>query len=133
MELILDIVIIVLIAVMIGYSVVLNIKLRTFRNAQNEMATLIGQLNEVVARAQSSVDMLKKAALTEEGRLKDLVTKSRFLADELEIIIQSGSNLADRIEQGLVPSQNTQEYVDNDIDEEFEEDNEMLETLNKVR
>jgi len=131
MELALDIVIIVLIAVMIGYSVVLNIKLRTFRNAQNEMATLIGQLNDAVSRAQLSVDVLKKAALTEEVRLKDLITKSRLLADELEIITESGSNLADRIERGLVPAEGITEYENSALEDE--EDNEMLETLKKVR
>lgn len=132
MELVLDIAIIVLIAIMIGYSVVLNIKLKVFRNAQNEMAALIVQLNEAVSRAQTSVEMLKKAALSEESRLKGLVTKSRHLADELEIITQSGSNLADRIERGLVPAQNIPEYEDAAIEDE-EADSEMLETLKKVR
>ncbi len=138
MELALDIVIIILIAVMIGYSVVLNIKLKTFRNTQNEMNALVGQLNEAVSRAQTSVEELKKAAVTEEVRLKDLVSKSRLLADELEIITQSGSNLADRIEQGLVPAQNApqniQEYEESTADEDaYDEDNAMLETLKKVR
>ncbi len=134
MELMLDIVIIVLIAIMIGYSVVLNIKLKTFRDAQNEMATLVVQLNDAVSRAQSSVETLKKAALIEETRLKELVIKSRQLADELEIITQSGSNLADRIEQGLVPAQNVPEHEEfAEEGEEYEEDNEMLETLKKVR
>ncbi|MBL4612575.1 MAG: hypothetical protein JKY91_02420 [Emcibacter sp.] len=55
MELALDIVIIIMVAVMIFFAVVLNIKLKTFRNAQSEMAGLIGQLNEVVSRAQASV------------------------------------------------------------------------------
>ena len=134
MALVLDIVIIVLIAIMIGYSVVLNIKLRSFRDAQNEMALLIRQLNEAVSRAQASVETLKTTALTEEARLKELVTKSRLLADELEIITQSGSNLADRIERGLVPAQNGPAYDEQFIeDEEIEEDNEMLANLKKVR
>lgn len=134
MELVLDIVIIILIMVMIAYSVVLNIRLRAFRHAQNEMAVLIGQLNEAISRAQSSVETLKKSALTEEVRLKKLITKSRLLADELEIITQSGSNLADRIERGLVPSQRAPQYEGPDIeDEAYEEDKEMLETLKKVR
>lgn len=134
MELVLDIVIIILIAVMIGYSVVLNIKLKTFRNAQNEMAVLIGQLNEAVSRAQASVETLKKTALDEEVRLKDLIMKSRLLADELEIITQSGSNLADRIERGLVPAQNVPQNEDYVVEDEvYEEDNEMLKTLKKVR
>lgn len=134
MELALDIVIIILIAVMIGYSVVLNIKLKTFRNAQNEMSILIEQLNGAISGAQESVEILKKAALTEEVRLKELIIKSRLLADELEIITQSGSNLADRIERGLIPVQNTPKYEEIVTeDEDYQEDSEMLETLKKVR
>lgn len=138
MELALDIIIIILIAVMISYSVVLNIKLKTFRNAQNEMASLINQLNGSISQAQASVEVLKNAAVTEEVRLKGLITKSRLLADELEIITESGSNLADRIERGLIPAQKVPQYGGGyeeaaSEDETYEEDDEMLETLKKVR
>lgn len=142
MELALDIVIIILIAVMIAYSVVLNIKLRTFRHAQNEMASLISQLNGSITQAQVSVENLKKAAVTEEVRLKELIIKARLLADELEIITQSGSNLADRIERGLVPQQkgpkNGGGYEESAHEEAYEEDayeadHEMLETLKNIR
>ncbi|VAV99792.1 hypothetical protein MNBD_ALPHA02-36 [hydrothermal vent metagenome] len=127
MELALDIVIIIMIAVMIAFAVILNAKLKNFRNAQNEMAALVAQLNGAITKAQSSVETLKKTAQTEEGRLKDLVIKSRHLADELEIITESGSHLADRIERGLVPV----EQLDDETD--YEEESEMLETLKKVR
>ena len=141
MELALDIVIIIMVAVMIFFAVVLNIKLKTFRNAQSEMAGLIGQLNEVVSRAQASVETLKKTVLTEEDRLDRLVTKSRLLVDELQIITESGSNLADRIERGLVPAQKIEEPDDSlleDADQEPDyeediEDSEMLKTLKKIR
>ncbi len=143
MELVIDSVIIILIIVMISYAVVLNIKLKVFRNAQNEMANLVDKLNEAISQAQKGVDALKSAAQTEEVRLENLVTKSRLLADELEIIIQSGSSLADRIERGLIPAGNVA-LQNFDADDHFdegrsdekmhdEEDNEMLETLKKVR
>lgn len=134
MALALDITIIILIVVMIGYSVVLNMKLKSFRNAYNEMTILIGQLNGAISGAQSSVEILKKTALDEEVRLKDLIVKSRMLADELEIITQSGSNLADRIERGLIPAQNISENEPTHIeDETYGEDDKMLETLKKIR
>jgi len=143
MELILDSVIILLIVVMISYAIMLNIKLKNFRSAQNEMARLVNNLNEAISRTQVGVETLKETALTEEARLESLITKSRFLADELEIIIQSGSGLADRIEAGLAPGANAlqndpgaENYTDEGhFDEEMgdEEDNEMLETLKKVR
>jgi chromosome segregation ATPase len=131
MEMALDIVIIIMIAVMISFAVILNAKLKRFRNAQNEMAALVAQLNGAITRAQSSVETLKKTAQTEEGRLKDLVVKSRLLADELSIITESGTNLADRIERGLVPVERLDD--DTDAETEYEEESEMLETLKKVR
>lgn len=134
MELLLDIIIIILIAVMIAYSVALNGRLKAFRNTQNDMASLIASLDKVIMQAQNSVDTLKEAAVVEEGRLKDLIAKSRMLADELEIITDSGSNLADRIERGLVPSQEIREN-DGEIEaeEEIEEDSEMLKALKNTR
>ncbi|NOZ66662.1 MAG: hypothetical protein GXP00_09250 [Alphaproteobacteria bacterium] len=131
MEMALDIVIIIMIAVMISFAVILNAKLKRFRNAQNEMAALVAQLNGAITRAQSSVETLKKTAQIEEGRLKDLVVKSRLLADELSIITESGTNLADRIERGLVPVEQLDD--DTDAETEYEEESEMLETLKKVR
>ncbi|MCF8473574.1 MAG: DUF6468 domain-containing protein [Emcibacter sp.] len=133
MGLFLDIVIIVLVTVMIGYSVVLNIKLKTFRNTQNEMSALITQLNNIILQAQANIETLKKTAEKEEGRLKDLILKSRMLADELAIINESGSNLADRIERGLV-SKPAEEKENFDTDDtENEEDNELLESLKNIR
>ncbi len=135
MELVLDIVIILLIVVMIGYSVVLNIKLKVFRNAQNEMAALVGRLDQSIARAQATVESLKAAAVKEEGRLEVLIRKSRLLADELEIITQSGSSLADRIERGLVPTQDIHQDDTGETDEDADigEEDEMLETLKNIR
>lgn len=134
MALTLDIIIIILVAVMIAYSVMLNTKLKAFRSSQNEMAGLIDQLNVAIFTAQTSVETLRETALSEEARLKSLIAKSRLLADELEIITESGSNLADRIEQGLVPKQQPEIYEDQaDEDIAGEEDSEMLETLKKIR
>lgn len=141
MELALDIIIILLVVIMISYSVILNIKLKNFRNAQNEMATLVGQLNEAISKAQSSVQALKSAATREEARLEALIIKSRKLADELEFITESGTNLADRIERGLIPAESqiseqgnnfNPENTDDEHDSDAEE-NEMLKALKNVR
>ncbi|PHZ83345.1 DUF6468 domain-containing protein [Paremcibacter congregatus] len=142
MALFIDILIIVLIGVMITYAIILNSKLKTFRNAQNEMATLVGQLNDAISRAQTSVEALKGTALAEEGRLDALIRKSRPLADELTILTESGENLADRIERGLVPPGGRLNEASDDDDQEDdtvseadvpEAENEMLAALKKVR
>lgn len=143
MALFLDIFIIILIGIMITYAIILNNKLKSFRNAQNEMAELVGQLNGAISRAQTSIEALKEAAVAEEGRLDILIRKSRPLADELTILTESGANLADRIEKGLVPASGRGEDGPDrmpqlPLEDEFdmadgEEENEMLEALKKVR
>lgn len=137
MTLALDIVIIILVAVMIAYSVILNIRLKSFRNSNDDMADLIEQLNDAIIVAQTSVETLKKTAVSKEARLESLIAKSRMLADELEIITESGSALADRIERGLIPEQHPGIYQDenrhDEEDETCEKGNKMLETLKTVR
>jgi len=140
MAFVLDIIIIILITVMIGYSIVLNTKLKAFRNTQTEMAALIEKLNAAIGQAQTSIEKMKNTALSEETRLEGLFTKARMLADELEIITQSGSNLANRIEQGLFPEKNGgdggdggDDFREEESETESEENSEMRETLKNIR
>lgn len=148
MELALDFIIIILLGVMIGYMAILNFKLKAFRGAQDELAAAAGKLDHAIQLAQNSVEALKRAAVSEEVRLKGLIEKSQLLADELQIITESGSNLADRIEQGLVhrPTHSSDDKVafrqehdepqtdliSSDIEDDSG-DSEMLETLRKIR
>ncbi|MCC3860816.1 DUF6468 domain-containing protein [Pseudemcibacter aquimaris] len=100
-ENLINIVILIMLAVMIGYCVVLNKRLKAFRTIKQEMADMINQLNTSTANAQRSIAEFKNLVLTEEKKLADKLKEAADMADELDLINKTGSNLADRIEKGL--------------------------------
>jgi len=101
LENIIDFVILLMLAVMIGYCVVLNKRLKAFRNIKQEMADIINQLNASTSHAQKSIVEFKNVVFEEEKKLDQKLKKAAEMADELDMINQTGSNLADRIENRL--------------------------------
>ncbi|HPF46257.1 MAG TPA: DUF6468 domain-containing protein, partial [Emcibacteraceae bacterium] len=100
-ENILNIILLVMLAVMIGYCIVLNKRLKDFRKIKQEMGDIIGQLNASTIHAQNSIKEFKNVVLEEEKKLDEKLKRAAELADELDMINETGSNLADRIERGL--------------------------------
>lgn len=98
-ELIANIVVAVLLVVMIGYSFVLNRRLDGLRQSHDQMTGLIAALNQASERAQTSIHQLKGMGQEAEHALKMEVAKARSLADELALITEAGSDLADRIDK----------------------------------
>lgn len=101
LENIINIAILVMLAVMIGYCIVLNRRLKAFRNIKQEMADIINQLNASTSHAQKSIAEFKNVVFEEEKKLAKKLREASEMADELDMINQTGTNLADRIEQGL--------------------------------
>ncbi|WP_417317902.1 DUF6468 domain-containing protein [Emcibacter sp.] len=135
MEFILDGVITLFMAVLIVYCIVLNGRLKKFRNAQDEMAQMVMQLNEATTRAQQSIGTLKQSVGDEEIKLAELLDKARKMADELSVITDVGSNLANRLERGLLPDTDKGETPVSSakIEEPEDEEDELLENLRNVR
>lgn len=100
-ELIANAIVAVLLVVMIGYSFMLNKRLDGMRKDHQEMSRLIASLNSASEKAQQSVQQLRAMGQEAEHALKMEVAKARALADELSLITEAGSNLADRIDEGL--------------------------------
>jgi len=90
-----------MLAVMIGYCVILNKRLKAFRSIKKEMADIIDQLNASTSHAQKSIAEFKNVVFAEEEKLNKVLRKASEMADELDMINETGSNLANRIEQGL--------------------------------
>lgn len=131
-ELFLDGALLLLLAVLIGYCFVLNRRLKAFIEARAEMTGLVIQLSEATDKSRNAVINLRTAAREEEVRLKQTVGQGKGLVDELQMMIEMGSNLADRIEKRLVPQKKT------DIDQDeatgkTSGDDEMRETLRNIR
>lgn len=104
-EVILNFVVLVMLAVMIIYCIVLNRRLKAFNNLKQELAEIINQLNASTSHAQKSISEFKDVVFKEEQKLSVILKKASDMADELDMINQTGSNLADRIEKGLTGDQ----------------------------
>ncbi|MBT3534658.1 MAG: hypothetical protein HN478_12320, partial [Rhodospirillaceae bacterium] len=101
-DLILNGVVAVLLLITVIYCLILNRRLTALRGNQDEMRQLLSQFTLATRQAEASVSELKEASDQIGVALGQRVTEARALADELTSITQSGNNLADRIERGLV-------------------------------
>lgn len=101
----------ILLAVTIGYAFVLNRRLIKLRSEQEDLGRFISALNQATARAQEGIYELRATSQTTEDALKREIGAARALADELALIIESGGNLAAKIEHGLLPRRNASEAV----------------------
>ena len=104
LETIIDLILAVLLLAAIGSSFLLHRRINVFRKGQEELAELVGQLNEATNQARASVAEMKSNGLVVEEHLKSEITKARALADELSLITEAGDSLADRLERRLTGS-----------------------------
>ena len=111
---------------MIIYCIVLNRRLKAFRNIKDEMAGLIGQLNASTTHAQKAIVELKNTVFQEEKKLSEKLSKAADMADELDMINQTGSNLADRIEKGLVTNRKTPDEESNIVQQSMDSNKKSL-------
>lgn len=96
--------VVVLLMVTVFYCISLERKLRALRSGKDELKAIIESLNKATENAQSSVYHLKAAGVQTANDLTGLVASARTVSDELELMIGSGKNLADRLEDVRRPS-----------------------------
>lgn len=98
--LLLNLLILAALGVTIFYCLRLSRQFEQMRADRKIFETLIQGLNAASTRAEASIKSFKEVAVGNGDILQDKINKSRVLADELEIMIQAGDSLADRL-QGL--------------------------------
>lgn len=96
--LVIDVIVIALLGATIFYAFRLERRLSNMRNAQAAFADVIRELNAAAARAEAGVQGLKAAATSSGQALDEKVKRARSLADELELLLQSGERLGQRLE-----------------------------------
>ncbi len=96
--------VVVLLMVTVFYCISLERKLRALRSGKDELKAIIDKLNKATENAQASVYHLKAAGAQTANDLTGLVASARTISDELELMIGSGKNLADRLEDVRRPS-----------------------------
>lgn len=85
----------------IGFCWRLNGRLGELRDARAEMGKLIGELDRATTRAAAAITDLRAASDGIGAALDDKMGGGRVLADDLQLMIESGNRLADRLEEGI--------------------------------
>jgi hypothetical protein len=95
---ILEILVSVLLAVTVVYCAILDRRLKALRSGQDGLRAIIEGLDGATKRAQASISELRGAAEATGLALSAHTAKGRALADELQIMMEAGNALADRLE-----------------------------------
>lgn len=95
--LIFDVVILAALGATILYARRLSEQFNRMQADKQAFEQLIAALNLASSRAEGAIKALKDAVLSGGDQLQDKVNKARALSDELEIMIQAGDNLAERL------------------------------------
>ncbi len=96
-SIILDVLVAVLLAVTIAYSMVLNRRLGRLRRDKSQLDFMAGNFAKATARADESISRLKDMG----DALRKNVEKAQALHDDLNFLIDRGEVAADRLE-GIV-------------------------------
>ncbi len=100
----LELIVVALLVVTIGYCVALHRRLGTLRMAQDEMKQFIASFNEATARAESSVAHLRAAASESARALEPRVEQANTLVSDLDMLTHRAGKLADRLENTTTPT-----------------------------
>ena len=88
----------VLLALTLGYCVILERRLATVRKGQEGLSRTIGELNMAISGAGASLRALKSAAGEASQTLDDRLKRARLHIDELSVLTASGERIAQRME-----------------------------------
>jgi len=136
MELILESLVAILLLVTVVYCYVLNGRLANLRNSQDEMRQLLDDFAVAMAKAETSVGELRQASNEIGADLQERVVEARSLSDELKVMVQSGDDLANRLEEGLI-GRRTETRASEDAETgegtRSESERELLEALRRAK
>ncbi len=90
-----------LLATTIVYAVILDRRLRTFRQARDEMQALLANFTAATVQAQSGMAALRDTSTTTAGELKSQLDRGKALRDDLSFLLDRGGELADRLENQI--------------------------------
>ncbi|MEK9679225.1 MAG: DUF6468 domain-containing protein [Rhodospirillaceae bacterium] len=101
MSVILDIFLIVLLCMAIGYGFALNRRIVALRKDQKNLEKLAASFADATAKAESSVYQLKATTDSAGLALQETVTRSEGVRDDLEFLIDRANKIADLLEEDI--------------------------------
>ncbi len=97
-SLIFDIFILIAFGVTIYYCMRLSKQFNEMQANRKVFETLIQSLNVASARAEAVIRSLKESVTNSGDTLQEKMGRARALSEELEIMIQAGDNIANRLQ-----------------------------------
>lgn len=98
LSIVLDIVVLIGLGFTIHYALRLSKSLNNFRKYRSEFKKSIEELSGHIERAEKAIHSLKSESTKASRDLQSVVHDARLLADELQLMNQSGDGLARRLE-----------------------------------
>jgi len=93
--------IVVLLAVTIGYCWLLNRRIRILQDSRGELALLLKHFDASTQRASESIIALQTASKKIGENIQFRIEKANYLIDDLTFMIEKGNKLANQMEAGL--------------------------------
>tara|TARA_Y100001960_G_C14728363_1_gene856116 strand:- start:1129 stop:1626 length:498 start_codon:yes stop_codon:yes gene_type:complete len=97
LSLVLDILLALLLAVTIGYAIILNKRLEALRSDKDELRRLAGDFAETTKSAEIGISELRSKSDILDGSIK----RAESLRDDLVFLMERGNSTADRLENVL--------------------------------
>lgn len=93
--------IIVLLVATIVFALRLTRNLNAFRQSRGELEKLIAELSQQIDKANVAISGMRVAAKDAGKALQDRIDTARTMSDELQVMTQSGSKIAGRMERQI--------------------------------
>ena len=97
-SLILDCLILVLLAATVFYAGRLSLALKSFREGKEDFAKLLSELGQATSQADAAIQKLRKSTDDSGHDLQLKVNQGKALSEELQLMTEAATNLADRLE-----------------------------------
>lgn len=104
LTLLMNVVIVVLLAVTIGYCWTLNRRIQILQDSRSELAQLLKHFDESTQRASESIIALQTASKKIGENIQMRIEKANHLIDELSFMLDRGNKLANQLEAGFAVS-----------------------------
>ena len=107
-DLILEGLVAVLLLATVVYCALLDRRLKALRSGQDGLRQIISDLNAATEQASASIAGLKDASDTIGKEIGGQLHRGRALADELELMVEAGDRIADRLGEAASRPKGTQ-------------------------
>ncbi len=97
--LLIDVILLVLLCITLFYGIRLSRQMSEIREDQARLEGLISSLNSAADRADTAINNMRTHATETSEKLQSQISKGQAIFDELDIMIEAGDSLAERLQK----------------------------------